>query len=193
MESRYEGPIPSKALLHVSSVMNEVTHLARTGIAYGAPTIDLDALSQHKTQVVSKLTGGLSKMAQARKVQTLRGMGEFLDPFHLRINETTGDGQAGTGRSKVLRFKYAIVAVGSKAVRLPFLPVDERIVDSTDALNLPFVPKRMLIIGGGIIGLEMGADAVDIGKTIHPHPTLAESIGLGAEAAQGLCTDLPPT
>ena len=160
------GCIPSKALLHVASVMSEVKHLSRAGIAFGVPTIDLDALRQHKTQVVGRLTGGLSKMAQARKVQTLRGMGEFLDPFHLRINETSGDGQERTGRSQVLRFKYAIVAAGSQAVRLPFLPVDERIVDSTGALKLPFVPQRMLVIGGGIIGLEMATVYASLGARI---------------------------
>jgi dihydrolipoamide dehydrogenase len=185
MQSRYEGPvdlccdvavlggvslnvgcIPSKALLHVASIMGEVKHLARAGIAYGAPTIDLDTLRQHKTQVVGKLTGGLSKMAQARKVRSLRGVGEFLDPFHLRINGTTGDGQAQTGRSQVLRFKYANVAAGSKPVRLPFLPADERIVDSTGALSLPFVPQRMVVIGGGIIGLEKATVYASLGARI---------------------------
>ncbi|MDO9002895.1 MAG: dihydrolipoyl dehydrogenase [Aquabacterium sp.] len=160
------GCIPSKALLHVASVMSEVSHLTRAGIGYGTPSIDLDALRQHKDQVIGKLNSGLATMAQARKVQTLRGLGEFLDPWHIRVDETTGEGQARTGHSTVLRFKRAIVAVGSKVVRLPFLTVDERIVDSTEALNLPFVPKRMLIIGGGIIGLEMATVYAGLGARI---------------------------
>ena len=150
------GCIPSKALLHVAAVMDEVKHFADLGVSFGAPTVDLDKLRAHKAKVVGKLTGGLAAMAKMRKVTVVRGYGSFLDPHHLQVEETAGPGQEKTGKTQVVRFKQAIIAAGSQAVRLPFLPDDERIVDSTGALELRQVPKRMLIVGGGIIGLEMG-------------------------------------
>jgi dihydrolipoamide dehydrogenase len=106
--------------------------------------------------VVGKLTGGLAAMAKMRKVTVVRGYGAFADPHHLTVEETTGDGQAKTGKTQTVRFKQCIIAAGSQAVRLPFLPDDPRIVDSTGALQLRQLPQRMLVIGGGIIGLEMG-------------------------------------
>jgi len=151
------GCIPSKALLHVAAVMDEVTHFADLGVSYAAPTLDIAKLRAHKGKVVGKLTGGLSQMAKMRKVTTVRGIGSFVDPHHLAVEETTGDAHAKTGASKVIKFKQAIIAAGSQAVRLPFLPADDRIVDSTGALELRQTPKRMLIVGGGIIGLEMGS------------------------------------
>ncbi|MBV8123420.1 MAG: dihydrolipoyl dehydrogenase [Paucibacter sp.] len=150
------GCIPSKALLHVAAVMDEVSHLSALGIEFGAPQVDIGKLRVHKEKVVSKLTGGLSGMAKLRKVQVLRGYGSFLDPNHVLVEETQGEAQDKTGTSKTVRFKRAIVAAGSQAVRLPFLPDDPRIVDSTGALALASQPKKMLIVGGGIIGLEMG-------------------------------------
>jgi len=150
------GCIPSKALLHVASVMDEVSHFADLGISFGTPQLDLAKLRTHKDKVVGKLTGGLAAMAKMRKVTVVRGLGSFVDANHVKVEETTGGAQEKSGKSQVVRFKRAIIAAGSQAVRLPFLPDDPRIVDSTGALGLTQVPKRMLIVGGGIIGLEMG-------------------------------------
>ncbi|MBK0393209.1 dihydrolipoyl dehydrogenase [Ramlibacter algicola] len=150
------GCIPSKALLHVAAVMDEVSHFESLGVAFGKPTIDLDKLRAHKSKVVGKLTGGLSAMAKMRKVTVVRGSGSFVDPHHVAVEETSGDGQQKTGKTQTIRFRNAIIAAGSQAVRLPFMPQDPRVVDSTGALELASVPKRMLILGGGIIGLEMG-------------------------------------
>jgi dihydrolipoamide dehydrogenase len=143
------GCIPSKALLHVAAVMDEASHFADLGITFGKPQIDLGKLLAHKNKVVGKLTGGLAAMAKMRKVTVVNGHGEFADPFHLTV--TMAD-----GKSQTIRFKNAVIAAGSEAVKLPFLPNDERIVTSTGALELRQKPERMLVIGGGIIGLEMG-------------------------------------
>ncbi|MEN9843135.1 MAG: hypothetical protein RLZZ612_964 [Pseudomonadota bacterium] len=150
------GCIPSKALLHVAAVMDEVSHLGDVGVSFGAPELNIDKLRGHKEKVIAKLTGGLGAMAKMRKVTVVRGYGHFVGSHHLEVEETTGAAQDKTGGKKVVAFKRAIIAAGSQAVRLPFLPDDERIVDSTGALTLKAVPKKMLIIGGGIIGLEMG-------------------------------------
>ncbi|TCW31914.1 dihydrolipoyl dehydrogenase [Gulbenkiania mobilis] len=150
------GCIPSKALLHNAAVIDEVKHLAANGIRFGEPDIDIDQLRAYKEQVIAKLTGGLAGMAKARKVQVVRGVGQFLDPHHLQVDATEGKGQDKTGARQVIGFRNAIIAAGSRVVNLPFIPQDPRIVDSTGALELRSIPKRMLIIGGGIIGLEMG-------------------------------------
>ena len=150
------GCIPSKALLHVASVMEEATHLSQAGISFAKPSVNLDALRAHKQKVVDKLTGGLGAMAKMRKVQTVRGYGSFLTAHHISVEETTGTGQEKTGSKKVIGFKACIIAAGSQSVRLPFMPEDPRVVDSTGALALQKVPKKMMILGGGIIGLEMG-------------------------------------
>ncbi len=150
------GCIPSKALLHVAAVIDEVSHMDALGVAFGKPTVDRAKLKAHKDKVVGKLTGGLAAMAKMRKVTVVRGIGSFLDPHHLEVQETTGTGSETTGRKQVIRFRNAIIAAGSQAVQLPFMPKDPRVVDSTGALELTADPKRMLILGGGIIGLEMG-------------------------------------
>ena len=150
------GCIPSKALLHVAMVMDEVKHFADLGVTFGAPQLDIAKLRTHKGKVVGKLTGGLGAMAKMRKVTVVRGYGNFIDPYHVKVDETAGEGQQTTGSSKTVKFKQAVIAAGSQAVRLPFFPDDPRIVDSTGALELRDSPKRMLIVGGGIIGLEMG-------------------------------------
>ena len=150
------GCIPSKALLHVAAVMDEVGHLAAAGIEFGAPKVSVDGLRGHKEKVIAKLTGGLGQMAKMRKVTIVRGYGAFVGANHLEVEETTGTGQDKTGSKKVVAFKKAIIAAGSQAVRLPFMPDDPRVVDSTGALALQGVPQKMLIVGGGIIGLEMG-------------------------------------
>ena len=150
------GCIPSKALLHVAAVMDEVSHLGDLGVDFGAPVVNIDKLRGHKEKVIGKLTGGLAAMAKMRKVTTVRGYGHFVGANHVEVEETTGTSQEKTGAKKVIAFKKAIIAAGSQAVRLPFMPEDPRVVDSTGALALKEVPKRMLILGGGIIGLEMG-------------------------------------
>jgi dihydrolipoamide dehydrogenase len=150
------GCIPSKALLHVAAVMDEVSHMAALGVDYGAPKLNIDKLRGHKEKVIGKLTGGLAAMAKMRKVTIVRGYGAFVSANHVEVEETSGTAQTKTGSKKVIQFKNCIIAAGSQAVRLPFMPNDPRVVDSTGALELKEVPKRMLILGGGIIGLEMG-------------------------------------
>ena len=150
------GCIPSKALLHVASVMDEVKHFADLGVTFAAPKVDINKLRTHKESVIGKLTGGLAAMAKMRKVDIVRGFGQFTGPHEIEVAATSGTGQALTGEKRRITFKRAIIAAGSQAVHLPFMPNDERVVDSTGALALKSVPKRMLILGGGIIGLEMG-------------------------------------
>jgi len=142
------GCIPSKALLHTAAVVDAARSLAAHGVSFGEPKLDLARLREFKNKVVGKLTGGLASMAKMRKVTVVTGVGAFIDKNRLQVE--TKDGR------KTVRFASAIIAAGSQAARLPFLPEDKRIVDSTGALELPSVPKRMLVIGGGIIGLEMG-------------------------------------
>jgi len=141
------GCIPSKALLHTAAVMDAARALEAHGIAFGAPKLDLAKLRAFKDKVVGKLTGGLAAMAKMRKLTVVQGNGSFAGPNLLAVE--------GKGKTTV-RFAKAIIAAGSQAAKLPFLPEDPRIVDSTGALELKSVPKRMLVIGGGIIGLEMG-------------------------------------
>ena len=151
------GCIPSKALLHVASVMDEVKHFADLGVSFAAPTVDRAKLLGHKNKVVGKLTGGLTAMAKMRKVTVLRGVGNFIDPYHLEVEETSGTSWDTTGKKQTVKFRNAIIAAGSQSVSLPFMPKgDPRIVDSTGALEMGTDPKRMLVLGGGIIGLEMG-------------------------------------
>ena len=149
------GCIPSKALLHTAAAMEEVIALGAHGIAYGSPQIDLPKLRTFKEGVVKKLTGGLAGMAKARKVDVLRGVGRFLDPHHLEVALTTGTAQDKSGEKKIVKFDKCIIAAGSQAIKLPFMPDDPRVVDSTGALELAAIPKRMLVVGAGIIGLEM--------------------------------------
>ena len=143
------GCIPSKALLHTAATVDAARSLAEHGVAFGEPKVDLAKLRSFKDKVVGKLTGGLAAMAKMRKVTVLQGTGAFEGAHLLGVQEKNG-------KKTAVKFGSAIIAAGSQAARLPFLPQDPRIVDSTGALELPSVPRRMLIIGGGIIGLEMG-------------------------------------
>ncbi|HDR9040345.1 TPA: dihydrolipoyl dehydrogenase [Burkholderia vietnamiensis] len=152
------GCIPSKALLHTALVVEEAAALASHGITFGKPQVDLDKLRDFKGGVVKKLTTGLAGMAKARKVEVVTGIGAFLDPFHMEVQGDNG--------KKVVKFKQAIIAAGSQAVKLPFMPEDPRVVDSTGALELRQLPKRMLVIGGGIIGLEMATVYSTLGAEI---------------------------
>ncbi|MBA3034261.1 MAG: dihydrolipoyl dehydrogenase [Gammaproteobacteria bacterium] len=160
------GCIPSKALLHVAAVMDEAQHVSVAGVSFAAPQVDIDKLRAHKARVVGKLTGGLSGMAKARKVEIVRGYGHFLDAHHLEVETTTGAAQEKTGEKRVIRFAKCIIAAGSAAFHLPFIPRDPRIVDSTGALELSFVPRKMLVIGGGIIGLEMATIYSTLGAQV---------------------------
>jgi len=154
------GCIPSKALLHTAAVMDEVKTMAAHGISYSAPQVDLAKLRSHKEKVVGRLTGGLAGMAKARNVTVLEGVGRFLDPHHLEVVPKNGAGR------KVVKFDRAIIAAGSQAIKLPFIPDDPRVVDSTGALDLRQLPKSMLVIGGGIIGLEMATVYSTLGTRI---------------------------
>ena len=153
------GCIPSKALLHSVAVMDEAKHLSAHGISFGEPSVDINKLRDYKDSVVKKLTTGLAGMAKMRKVNVVQGVGAFLDANHLQVT-------AGDGTQKVVRFAKATIAAGSRVVKLPFIPEDPRIVDSTGALELRQVPKKMLIIGGGIIGLEMGTVYSSLGARL---------------------------
>lgn len=166
------GCIPSKALLHTASVIDEVKHLPDHGISFGTPQIDLGKLRGFKDGVIKKLTGGLAGMAKARMVEVVTGIGAFLDPHHLEV--------VSAGGKKTIKFAKAIIAAGSQAVKLPFLPEDSRVVDSTGALQLKSIPKRMLVIGGGIIGLEMATVYSTLGARIDVVEML-DGLMLGAD------------
>jgi dihydrolipoamide dehydrogenase len=140
------GCIPSKALLHAAKVIEEAEAMSSAGVQFGKPQIDAAKLREWKNKVVGKLTGGLATLAKQRKVEVIRGAGKFVSPHEI---EVTGD-----GASRRVSFAHCIVAAGSESMRLPNLPNDPRIIDSTGALELD-LPKRMLVVGGGIIGLEM--------------------------------------
>ena len=144
------GCIPSKALLHVSKVIEEAKHATKNGVYFGEPTINLDEVRAGKDAVVAKLTGGLAGMAKARKVTVVEGLAAFTDPNTLVARDRDGN-------PTTVKFDNAIIAAGSRPIQLPFIPhEDPRVWDSTDALKLKEVPKKLLIMGGGIIGLEMG-------------------------------------
>ncbi|KIF83333.1 dihydrolipoyl dehydrogenase [Noviherbaspirillum autotrophicum] len=153
------GCIPSKALLHVAAVIDETAAMAAHGVTFGKPQIDIDKLREYKEKVIKKMTTGLAGMAKSRKVNVVQGVGQFVSPNHIEVT-------AADGSKKTVQFKQAIIAAGSSVVKLPFVPEDPRIVDSTGALELRSVPKRMLVIGGGIIGLEMATVYSTLGARI---------------------------
>jgi len=167
------GCIPSKALLHVAAVIDEVAHFGNVGVTYGAPAVDTDKLVAHKNKVVGRLTGGLAQMAKMRKVTVVTGSGRFSDANHAVVN-LAGGGTTSIG------FTRAIIAAGSEAVKLPFMPQDPRVVTSTGALELPQRPKRMLIVGGGIIGLEMATVYSTLGARLDVVEML-DGLMLGAD------------
>jgi len=153
------GCIPSKALLHAAKVIDEVGEMSHHGVEYGAPKIDLAKLLDWKNSVVRKLVGGLSVLAKQRKVEVVTGVGKFASPH---VVEVTGS----DGKSQKIRFEQCIIAAGSEAIKLPFIPDDPRVIDSTGALELGGVPKRLLVIGGGIIGLEMATVYAALGAKL---------------------------
>jgi dihydrolipoamide dehydrogenase len=153
------GCIPSKALLHAAEVITEARHAAAYGVSFGEPSIDIDKLRAHKDKVVGTMNTGLSGMAKARKVRTVTGVGRFLSPNELEIDEA--------GTRKVLRFEQCIIAAGSQPVKLPGFPWDDpRVMDSTDALMLHDIPAELLVVGGGIIGLEMACVYAALGSRV---------------------------
>src|SRR5688572_30089212 len=153
------GCIPSKALLHVAKVLTEAQAMSHAGVTFGTPKIELAKLRDWKSGVVSKLTRGLSGLARQRKVQVVVGKGQFLTAHALEVETAAG--------RKTVGFDHCIIAAGSSAARIPGFPYDDRrIVDSTGALELPEVPKRLLVIGGGIIGLEMATVYDALGSRI---------------------------
>jgi dihydrolipoamide dehydrogenase len=141
------GCIPSKALLHVAKVITEAQDASAHGVTFAKPSIDIDKIRAWKESVVTKLTGGLAQLAKQRGVTVMRGVGQFIAPHHIRVATAEGN--------RDISFDHAIIAAGSSAVKIPAFPDDPRIMDSTGALLLAAVPKKMLVIGGGIIGLEM--------------------------------------
>ncbi|MBV6784192.1 dihydrolipoyl dehydrogenase [Xanthomonas axonopodis pv. nakataecorchori] len=154
------GCIPSKALLHAAAVIDEVAHAGDFGVDFGQPKIALDKLREYKEKVVGKLTGGLASMAKQRKVRTVTGVASFVSPNELEI---VGD----DGKTQLLRFEHCIIAAGSQAVKLPNFPWDDkRVMDSTDALELHDIPKTLLVVGGGIIGLEMATVYSALGSKV---------------------------
>jgi dihydrolipoamide dehydrogenase len=154
------GCIPSKALLHAAKVIAETKEMSENGIAFGAPAIDLDKLRAWKQGVVGRLTGGLAGLAKQRKVTTIRGYGRFTSPHQLSV-------ELAEGGTTTVDFEQAIIAVGSQALTLPFVPAsDPRVMDSTGALELTEIPRRLLVIGGGIIGLEMATVYHELGAKI---------------------------
>ncbi len=152
------GCIPSKALLHSAKVLEEAHEMAQCGIEFGKPNIDTKKLRDWKNKVVTRLTGGLKALAKQRKVEIIRGVGKFISNNQIEVESADG--------KKTIRFDNAIIAVGSRPVKLPFLPEDPRIMDSTGALELEETQGKMLVIGGGIIGLEMATVYQALGAEI---------------------------
>jgi dihydrolipoamide dehydrogenase len=153
------GCIPSKALLHVAKVINEAEEVSHHGVSFGKPKLDIDKIRDYKAGIVSKLTGGLNALAKQRKVDTVFGMASFTSAHTLEVATDSGN--------KTIRFKNAIIAVGSQSFKIPGIPFeDKRVIDSTGALELKDIPKELLIIGGGIIGLEMGEVYSSLGSTV---------------------------
>lgn len=167
------GCIPSKALLHAAKTLTEAKEASLFGVHFDQPKIDIKKLQSWKDSVVDKLIKGLSMLAQQRKVTTLHGVGKFINPHLIEVNTSKG--------SQTVSFDHCIIAAGSSATRIPGLPADERIIDSTGALALADIPKRMLILGGGIIGLEMATVYHALGTQISIVERMAQLIP-GADA-----------
>jgi len=157
----YRGCIPSKALLHVAKVASEAKHASHWGLTYGEPAIDLEKLRGFKDGVVSKLTGGLGQLSKQRKINYIQGKASFVDAKNLTIEPVGG------GAVQPLAFEHAIIATGSYPTRIPGLTIDSpRVMDSTGALNLPDIPKTLLVVGGGYIGLELGSVYAALGTNV---------------------------
>lgn len=153
------GCIPSKALLHVAKVMDDAADMEAHGITFGKPTFDLKKISAWKDKVVTRLTGGLKMLAKQRKVQIVTGLGKFIDSHTIEVTNAKGE-------KETIKFEQAIIAVGSQPVKLPFVPVDPRVIDSTGALKLEDTQGKLLVLGGGIIGLEMATVYSALGSQV---------------------------
>ena len=170
------GCIPSKTLLHAAKIIVEAEEMDAHGISFGKPSIDLDKLREWKNGIIRQLTGGLKNMAKQRNVTIVNGYGEFIDSNHLRVTDKNE-------KITTINFSNAVIAAGSRPVKLPFLPDDPRIIDSTGSLELASIPKNLLVIGGGIIGLEMATVYHALGSRI----TIVEMLdGLMAGADRDL-------
>ena len=154
------GCIPSKTLLHAAKIIVEAKEMDAHGISFGKPSIDLDKLREWKNGIISQLTGGLKNMAKQRNVTIVNGFGEFIDSNHLHVTDKNE-------KITTIKFSNAVIAAGSRPVKLPFLPDDPRIIDSTGSLELASIPKNLLVIGGGIIGLEMATVYHALGSRIN--------------------------
>src|SRR5689334_6211460 len=156
----YRGCIPSKALLHVAKLIGEAQHAPTWGISFGKPTIDLDKLRAYKDQVVAKLTGGLGQVSKLRKINYIQGKASFVDSRTLTIDLVKGG-------TETLLFQHAIIATGSHPTKVPSLSIDSpRVMDSTGGLELPDIPKTLLVVGGGYIGLELGSVYAALGTKV---------------------------
>ena len=170
------GCIPSKSLLHAAKIIFEAQEIDAHGISFGKPTIDLDKLREWKNSTIRQLTGGLKSMAKQRNVKIINGFGEFTDSNNLKVTDKND-------KISRINFSNAVIAAGSRPVKLPFLPEDPRIIDSTGSLELAYIPKNLLVIGGGIIGLEMATVYHALGSKI----TIVEMLdGLMAGADRDL-------
>ncbi len=170
----YEGCIPSKAYLHIAKVIGEAKHVADFGISFGEPKIDVDKLRAFKEDVVKKLTGGTGQLGKRRGVKHLRGTAKFQNAHTLSISTHEGDEES-------LEFEHAVIATGSLPTRIPGMPDDERIMDSTGALALKDVPKKLLVVGGGYIGLEMTTVYASLGSEVTV-VEMADSLMAGTDA-----------
>ena len=153
------GCIPSKALLHAAKIIDEAAHMSDCGIEFAKPKIDLSKLLGWKNSIITKLTGGLKALAKQRKVEVINGVGKFLSASQIQVEDSKG-------QKTIINFENCIIAVGSQPVKLGFLPEDSRIFDSTGALTLSQIPKNLLVLGGGIIGLEMATVYHSLGSKI---------------------------
>ncbi len=154
------GCIPSKALLHTAQVINEAAEFSDIGVAFNKPEINLDQLRNHKDKIIDRLTGGLKKLAKQRKVKIVQGYGKFTSAHTIEVLDDAG-------KTKIIRFENGIIAAGSRVSKLPFIPWDDpRVMDSTDALEIKEIPKRLLVVGGGIIGLEMATVYNALGSNV---------------------------
>ena len=153
------GCIPSKALLHTAQIINEAAHMSANGVSFGKPKIDLKGVNGFKSRIVTKLTGGLKQLAKQRKVEVVTGVGKFIDQNNLAV--------VNDGKETGIEFEHCVIAAGSQATEIPSFPNDdERLLDSTSALDLTDIPKKLLIVGGGIIGLEMATVYDALGSEI---------------------------